>query len=545
MKPMIRVNQVKLPLSHTQEDILRRTAKMLRIAPKHILSWQIAKKSIDARRKPDILVSYSVDVRVESQDKVLARCRNAQIQPIEPNPYIFPQEGKEILASRPIIIGTGPAGLFCGYFLSREGYHPLILERGRCVEQRLVDVEKFWKEGTLNPASNVQFGEGGAGTFSDGKLNTLVKDKYGRNREVLRIFVEAGAPREILYESKPHIGTDILCKVVRNLREQITAWGGEIRFGAQVTDLRLEDGCVTGLTVNGTEDIPCSVAVLAVGHSARDTFEMLYGKQVPMEAKPFAVGLRMEHPRRMMNQLQYGQEDNPLLPAANYKVTAQTSSGRGVYSFCMCPGGYVVNASSEPGRLAVNGMSYSGRNGDNSNSAIIATVTPEDYGSTSALAGIAFQRELEERAYRIGAGAVPVETYGSYRQSVTGEEPEESIIKKKYPDFAPAVKGAYRMAAVHDILPPALNEAITEGIDLIGQNMQGFADGGAFLSGIESRTSSPVKIMRDETGQSAVRGLYPCGEGAGYAGGITSAAMDGMLIAEKIGAKFSKTFLMQ
>lgn len=519
---------------------MRRTAKILRTPPENILAWHIAKKSIDARKKPDIMVIYAVDVQVKSQDKILAGCRNAQVQAIEPKPYSFPPAGGSALASRPVIIGTGPAGLFCGYFLSRYGYRPLILERGECVEKRLEDVEKFWREGTLDPASNVQFGEGGAGTFSDGKLNTLVKDKHGRNREVLRIFVEAGAPEEILYEARPHIGTDILCRVVRNLREQIISWGGEIRFGAQMTDLCLEDGHLAGITVDGTEKIPCSVAVLAIGHSARDTFEMLYARKVPMEAKPFAVGLRMEHPRKMINRLQYGQEDNPLLPAANYKVTAQTSSGRGVYSFCMCPGGYVVNASSEPGRLAVNGMSYSGRDGDNSNSAIIATVTPEDYGSASALAGVAFQRELEERAYRIGTGAVPVETYGSYRQSVTGEEPGASMINEKYPGFVPVVKGEYRMAAVHDILPPALNEAITEGIDLIGQSMPGFADSGAYLSGIESRTSSPVKIMRDETGQSAVRGLYPCGEGAGYAGGITSAAMDGMLIAEKIGARFCR-----
>lgn len=536
---MIRVNQVKLPLTHTREDILCRTAKILRISPERILSWQIAKKSIDARKKPDIAVIYSVDVHVEAEDKVLAKCRSAQAQTVTDKPYIFPQAGDETLTSRPIIIGTGPAGLLCGYLLSRHGYRPLILERGKPVEQRMADVERFWQEGVLNPASNVQFGEGGAGTFSDGKLNTLVKDKYGRNREVLRIFVEAGAPEEILYEAKPHIGTDILCRVVQNLRQQITAWGGEIRFGAQVTDLSVKDGCMAGVTVNGEENIPCSVAVLAVGHSARDTFEMLHAKHVPMEAKSFAVGLRIEHPRKMIDKMQYGQVDNPLLPAANYKVTAQSSSGRGVYSFCMCPGGYVVNASSEPGRLAVNGMSYSGRDGDNSNSAMIVTVTPKDYGAPSPLSGIAFQRELEERAYRIGAGAVPVETYGMYRQAVTGEKPGESVIEEKYPGFIPAVKGAYRMAAVHEILPPALNESLVEGIELIGRTMHGFADSGAYLSGIESRSSSPVRILRNETGQSTLRGLYPCGEGAGYAGGITSAAMDGMLIAEKIRTRFA------
>jgi hypothetical protein len=402
------------------------------------------------------------------------------------------------------------------------------------------DVEKFWRDGVLNPKSNVQFGEGGAGTFSDGKLNTLIKDKLGRNREVLKIFVEAGAPEEILYEAKPHIGTDILCKVVRNLREQIEAWGGEIRFDAQVTDLCMGGKRITGVVVNNTETISCEAVVLAVGHSARDTFEMLDKRLVPMEAKSFAVGLRIEHPRRLINKIQYGQEEHPLLPAANYKVTAQTSSGRGVYSFCMCPGGYVVNASSEQERLAVNGMSYSGRDSDNSNSAVVVTVTPEDYEDDSPLSGVYFQRRLEEKAYQVGAGAIPVETYGDYRRAVTGQKRDLPAVCQEYPGFVPAVKGAYRMANVHDILPPALSEALVEGIDLIGQTMWGFDDEGAYLSGIESRTSSPVRIMRDETGQSFIQGLYPCGEGAGYAGGITSAAMDGMFIAEKIGARYQK-----
>ncbi len=286
------------------------------------------------------------------------------------------------------------------------------------------------------------------------------------------------------------------------------------------------------------EIIESEIVVLAVGHSARDTFEMLYRRQVPMEAKSFAVGLRMEHPRRMIDRMQYADADNPLLPAASYKVTAQTSFGRGVYSFCMCPGGYVVNASSEPGRLCVNGMSYSGRDGANSNSAMIVTVTPEDYPDPTPLGGIAFQRELEERAYRIGKGAVPVETYGAFRQAVKAfTEPDESAVRQYDPGFAPAIKGNYRMAPVHDILPPELGCALAEGIDLIGQTVHGFSDSGAYLSGVESRTSSPVRIMRDETGQSAFRGLYPCGEGAGYAGGITSAAMDGMMIAEKIAVR--------
>ncbi len=537
---MIRVNQVRVPLVHSEQDILHKTAKILRVAPEKIQSWQIIKKSVDARKKPEIRVIYSVDVCVESEKRVLAACKSGQVDKVTIKPYEFPKEGQERLDYRPIIIGTGPAGLFCGYQLAKNGYRPLILERGKCVEERMKDVEKFWRDGVLNPKSNVQFGEGGAGTFSDGKLNTLVKDKLGRNREVLKIFVEAGAPEEILYEAKPHIGTDILCKVVRNLREQIEAWGGEIMFDAQVTDLCMDGKRITGVVVNNTETIPCETVVLAVGHSARDTFEMLDKRLVPMEAKSFAVGLRIEHPRRLINKIQYGQEEHPLLPAANYKVTAQTSSGRGVYSFCMCPGGYVVNASSEQERLAVNGMSYSGRDSDNSNSAVVVTVTPEDYEDDSPLSGVYFQRRLEEKAYQVGAGAIPVETYGDYRRAVTGQKRDLSAVCQEYPGFVPAVKGAYHLANVHDILPPALNEALVEGIDLIGQTMWGFADEGAYLSGIESRTSSPVRIMRDETGQSFIQGLYPCGEGAGYAGGITSAAMDGMFIAEKIGARYQK-----
>lgn len=536
---MIRVNQIKLPLEHRMEDLLHKTAKILRIEPDKIEALQIVKKSIDARKKPDIAIIYTVDVTVHAQEKVLARCRSNQVQAVTLKPYQFPVSGQVPMGKRPVIIGTGPAGLFCGYMLAKHGYRPILLERGKCVEQRREDVERFWREGVLDPTSNVQFGEGGAGTFSDGKLNTLVKDKYGRNKEVLRIFVEAGAPEKILYEAKPHIGTDVLVSVVSHLRRQITDWGGEVRFGAQVTDLLIEQEHVKGVVINGVEKLFSDAVVLAIGHSARDTFQMLYDRQIPMEAKAFAVGLRMEHPRRMMDLTQYGMENHPLLPAASYKVTAQTAGGRGVYSFCMCPGGYVVNASSEAGKTAVNGMSYSGRDGLNSNSAMIVTVTPRDYNSTGPLAGIAFQRQLEERAYQIGQGAVPVESYGDFREAVTGDEPPASEIRETYPDFKPAMKGAYYMAPVHEILPPDLNQALVEGIDLIGQNMKGFNDSGAYLSGVESRTSSPVRIHRDDTGQSKVQGLYPCGEGAGYAGGITSAAMDGILTAEKIAAVYA------
>ena len=584
---MIRIQQMKLAADCKEERtaLLKKAAKLLRMEPSAIQSFSIVKRSIDARKKPDICRVYTVDVKVADEQAVLRKLRgkSGQIQLVEESAYSFPtyekliwvegriagetDAGKQALrktsaCDRPVIVGTGPAGLFCGYMLAKAGYRPLLLERGKEVHKRREDVERFWREGILDPSSNVQFGEGGAGTFSDGKLTTTVKDPKGRMREVLRIFVEAGAPNEILYEAKPHIGTDILIRVVENLRRQIIEWGGEVRFESQVTSLLTESSRVAGVTVNG-EELRCGAVVLAIGHSARDTFQMLHRMQIPMEAKAFAVGLRMEHPREMIDRLQYG-DCGLSLPAAPYKVTAKTVSGRGVYSFCMWPGGYVVNASSEPERTAVNGMSYSGRDGANSNSAMIVTVSPGDYeayGGTGPLAGIAFQRHLEERAYEIGRGAVPVERYGDFHVAVCAGWSEEggfprlsghgdSILQdvraagrggmlcSQYPGFAPAIKGAWQFAPVHEILPDFLNQALTEGIDLIGQRIPGFADGDAYLSGVESRTSSPVRILRDESGQSALKGLYPCGEGAGYAGGITSAAMDGILIAEKVASAY-------
>lgn len=532
---------MKMPLSHTMEDIKIKAAESLHIEKKEIHICRIVKKSTDARKKPDIFFIYTIDIELADQKEkeILKRLpvrqkANVQISIVNDSPYCFPVSGPLSAKKRPLIIGSGPAGLFCAYFLTKSGLCPIILERGKDVEQRMKDVENFWKNGILEPESNVQFGEGGAGTFSDGKLNTLIKDKHGRNKEVLRIFVQAGAPEEILYEAKPHIGTDILRKVVQNIRKEILAGGGEVRFNSKVTDIIIEQGRIREVVINDKEHLPADIAVLAIGHSARDTFKMLYSHQIPMDAKPFAVGLRVEHPRRMINRIQYAVEESPYLHTADYKLTARTLNGRGVYSFCMCPGGYVVNASSEAERLAVNGMSYHGRSGNNSNSAIIVTVTPEDFKNAHPLAGIAFQRELEERAYRIGNGLVPVETYGDFRSALTGEKPNTSVIRRDYPDFLPEIKGGYRFCAVHDILPGTLGRSFIEGMEKFGRILPGFSDSAVYVSGVESRTSSPVKIYRDETGESALKGLYPCGEGAGYAGGITSAAMDGILIAEKI-----------
>ena len=547
---MIQIRQLKLMPGHSDRELTEKAARTLRIRPEEIASLRVVRQSIDARKKPEIRLIYTVDVKLVGarEEKVLLSCRkNPDVGPAPEVRYRFPEPGKEILAERPLIIGTGPAGLFCGYLLAKAGYRPLLLERGEDVESRTRRVEDFWKTGVLAPDSNVQFGEGGAGTFSDGKLNTLVKDKDGRNTEVLKIFVENGAPEEIRYESRPHVGTDVLSRVVKHMREQILSWGGEVRFSTRVTELVMEGGRVRGVVCENGERIDARAVVLAIGHSARDTFAMLEKKGIPMEAKSFAVGFRVEHPQELINLSQYAQRSPEALPPASYKLTAKTSEGRGVYSFCMCPGGYVVNASSEPGRLAVNGMSYSGRNGKNANSAIIVSVTPQDYGAGGPLAGIQFQRMLEERAFRAAGGAVPVQRYADYagteRENGSAVAEADGMVREKRErhvpaDFAPAIKGAWKFADLRDILPSSVRKAFLEGMEAFDRIIPGFADDAVCLSGVESRTSSPVRIPRDETLQSSVRGLYPCGEGAGYAGGITSAAMDGMRAAEAIAARY-------
>ncbi len=534
---MLRINQLKLPVDHTPGELMERVKKLLRLGPKEPEPrLTIVRRSIDARKKPALYFHYILDIQVKNQKAVYRRCDKRYVTEWEEKPYQFPVNSYRGNV-RPVIIGTGPAGLFCGYMLAEAGFCPILLERGKPVEQRVLDVQEFWEKGKLNPESNVQFGEGGAGTFSDGKLNTLVKDKYGRNRKVLSLFVEAGAQEEILYDHKPHIGTDELSKIVARMRQNIIRMGGEVYFDARVTDIACQGGHISGVVINGDKKIEAEYVVLAPGHSARDVFRMLYEKGIEMEAKPFAVGMRVEHPQELINLSQYGNRDVKALGNAPYKVTARAGDGRGVYSFCMCPGGYVVDASSEPGRLAVNGMSYSGRDGCNANSAIIVSVTPEDYGDTHPLAGMAFQRELEENAFRVGNGMIPVERYGEYKKACEkmedGEKPLE--VQGKVPDdFAPSIKGRWQFGPVHEILPEALGRAFVEGMEQFGKVIEGFNDKNVLVDGLESRTSSPVRILRDETLQASVKGLYPCGEGAGYAGGITSAAMDGIHVAEAV-----------
>ena len=544
---MLRISQLKLSVDHTEEELRKKVAHTLQIKEETIRKIRIIRQSLDARKKPSLFYVYTIDVEAGNEKQILKNLmrkkRTSNVQAYEEKKYRFPKSGEEKLEKQPVIVGCGPAGLFCAYFLASSGYRPILLEQGAPVEERQKDVEEFWKTGVLKPDSNVQFGEGGAGTFSDGKLNTLIKDPIGRNKKVLEIFVENGAPEEITYVNKPHIGTDILRTVIRNMREQILAWGGEIHFHTKMTDLVFkEDGgsiqkICCQLPDGQEKKLETDVLVLALGHSARDTFKMLYERKLPMEPKSFAVGVRAEHPQKLINNSQYGDGEHAL-PAAAYKLTAKLPDGRGVYSFCMCPGGYVVNASSEEGLLAVNGMSYYARDSKNANSAIVVTVTPDDFGSDHPLAGIEFQRRLEKAAYEAGQGRIPVQRYGDFYEKVTGEKKAEEE-SKWYENHMPCMKGMQVEADISGIFPGEISRAIVDGMEDFNKKIRGFSHSKALLSGVESRTSSPVRIVRDSKSlESAVAGIYPCGEGAGYAGGITSAAADGIKIAEMIRQKY-------
>lgn len=553
---MIRVQQLKLPIQHTDTELRQKAAKTLKIPESQIKKIKIVKRSIDARKKHQVCYVYTLDISLQGaendgssvsdsaeqsyraknsyvEQKIINKVNSNNVMLTKEEFYHFPQCGEQTLKHPPVVVGSGPAGLFCAYGLAKMGYAPIVIERGKPVGERKKDVELFWKEGCLKPDSNVQFGEGGAGTFSDGKLNTLVKDVKGRNRMVLDTFISFGAPEKIAYEGKPHIGTDILINVVKNMRREIIRLGGTFLFETCMEDLEWKDNRISAVICRQAQEhfirIETEVLVLAIGHSARDTFEMLLKQQLPMEAKSFAVGLRVEHPQAMISEQQYGTEAMKLLPAAAYKVTANLENGRGVYSFCMCPGGYVVNASSEPGRLAVNGMSYSGRDGDNANSAIIVSVTPQDYPEDGPLAGVAFQRELERRAYELGNGRIPQQLFGDFelKRDSTG-----------YGSFASCTKGAAAFGSLHELFSEEIHSSFVAGMHEFSRYIRGFDRYDCILSGVESRTSSPVRIPRDEHFESCKKGLYPCGEGAGYAGGIMSAAMDGLKVAEAIIAKY-------
>ncbi len=548
---MIRISQIKLPITHTEAMLKEQIIRQLKIKPSELSSYEIVKRSVDARKKPELFFVYTVDVTCVGERKILDRAKKVHhnnIMLTKRVEYKIPPSGAEPLSASPVIVGSGPAGLFCGWLLAAAGYRPLIIERGSAALKRKQKVQEFWKYGKLKPNCNVQFGEGGAGTFSDGKLNTSVKDSSGRNRKVLELFVAAGAPKDILFEQKPHLGTDLLIQIVTNLRHQIEEMGGQFLFDTQVTDIKTEDGRIQSIELNHRRWLQTDVLVLAIGHSARDTFSMLYEKGLFMEAKSFAVGVRMEHPQSMINACQYGDKESRILGAAPYKLTSQLENGCGIYSFCMCPGGYVVNASSEPGHLAVNGMSYHARDGKNANAAMIVTVSPKDYEAYAKkwllgqgqlglademtnhpLSGMYFQRYLEQRAYLEGGGRIPVQMF---------EDFEHDRVTEGFGQVLPACKGAYALSNLQHVFPAFIVKSLIEGIHACGRKINGFDRPDAILSGVESRTSSPVRMPRDEAYVSNIGGIYPCGEGAGYAGGITSAAMDGLRVGEAICKKY-------
>ena len=598
---MLEIAQIRLPCGTSREELVKKAAKLLRLKEENF-SLRITRHSVDARKKPELLDVYSVAVDLGNparERKLAEKLHNRNVRYMEPVEYHFPEKKPEGCTGeehgipgsgrRPVVIGMGPAGLFCALILAEEGYRPLVLERGQAMEQRIRDVEHFWRTGELHAGSNIQFGEGGAGTFSDGKLTSNVKDRFGRIGKVLDEFVGAGAPEDIRYENLPHIGTDRLRSVIVSLREKLIDHGGEVRFGSEVTDFIVDGDRICGVAVEGPEGsyrLDADAVVLAPGHSARDTIRKLAERGVELTQKNYALGVRVSHPQAMIDRCRYGISDpkernEAGLPAASYKLTAQLPSGRGVYSFCMCPGGYIVNASSEEGGLAVNGMSDYARDSARANSAIVVTVGKEEFGSDDPLAGMRFQEMLERRAYRLADGRIPVESYADFSRGrdQEGEKPayscrevseekaesvsgHENYREKKAESVSGAgdlirgesdaassfrelsmeeterlcLKGRSAYAPLHRILPADLLKDLTDGMASFERTIPGFTGPDAWVCGLESRTSSPVRIERDGMFQSRIRGLIPCGEGAGYAGGIMSAAVDGIKAAEMAAA---------
>lgn len=515
---MLRISNIKLSLEEDEKSLKNRIMHKYKI--KEIKKFRISKKSIDARKKDDVHYVYSVDIKTENDKKYVGK----NIQPVKNKKYLFPKGHKK---DKPVVIvGMGPAGLMCGLTLVRNGYKVIMLERGKCVEDRKKDVDLFWKTGTLNTDSNVQFGEGGAGTFSDGKLTTGISDF--RISYVLDEFYKHGAPEEILYLAKPHIGTDNLYKMVKNIRREIIDLGGDVRFLSALSELVIENDKITAVKVKSPEGeykIETNHVVLAIGHSARDTFEMLKAKNVPMEQKNFSIGARIEHSQEMINKSQYG-ENCKKLGAADYKIAVHLDNGRSAYTFCMCPGGFVVASASEAGGVVTNGMSYFDRDGDNANSALLVNVTPSDFGSDDVLAGMYMQREIERKAFKAGGSNynAPAQRVGSF---LGKEETDGGIL----PTYRPGVT----WTQLDKVLPEFIIETMREAIVKMDKKLHGFADSNAVLTAPETRSSSPVRIVRNsETLQSEIAGLFPCGEGAGYAGGITSAAVDGVKAAEMV-----------
>lgn len=534
---MIRLSDLKIGIDQAVDlHMERRTLRaailsILGIGERELIEFEIFKQSIDARKKDRIHYVYTVDVKLRDEARILVKSGLKGVTSTPDLSYQRVSPGSEILNERPVIIGMGPAGLFAGLLLSRSGYRPLILERGEDVDARTEKINRFWNNSLLDPESNVQFGEGGAGTFSDGKLTTLINDR--RCRLILEEFIRAGAPREILYKSKPHIGTDLLKTTVKNIREEIIAHGGEVRFKAKVTDFIIKDEKLIALKINENEQLRCGVVLMGIGHSARDTFEILSARGVIMSQKPFSIGVRVEHPQELIDKAQYGKAAGAYgLGAADYKLAYHSPKGRSAYTFCMCPGGYVVAAASEEGCLVTNGMSEYKRDGKNANSALLVGVTPADFQGSHPLAGVEFQRRWEQLAYRIGGGnyRAPAQLIGDFLKDKTGAG---------WGAVKPTYKPGVTFARLRDCLPDYVIETLKEAIVCFDNKIKGFAMPEAILTGVETRSSSPVRINRDQNFQSNIEGLYPMGEGAGYAGGIMSSAVDGVKTAEKVIQKYA------
>jgi len=532
---MLRINEIKLPVAHHEKDIEESIIKRLRIVRSDLKGYVIYKRSYDARKKDGILFVYTIDADINNENRIISNLNKYKNVKITPDmEYKLKISASQCVSERPVVVGTGPCGLFAGLILAQSGFRPIIFERGKQVKERSLDTFGFWKNGVFNPGSNVQFGEGGAGTFSDGKLNTQIKDPNHYGRKVLQELVHAGAPEEILYISKPHVGTFKLVKVVENIRNTIISLGGEFRFETRADDLLIEDNKIKGISQNNGQNLLSEHIVFAIGHSARDTFRMLHNKGVSMEPKPFSIGFRIEHPQELINKSRLGNYSaDGRIGAADYKLVHHCTNGRSVYSFCMCPGGRVVAATSEKGCVVTNGMSQYSREEQNANSAIVVGVDPKDFPD-GVLGGMEFQEQLEKQAYILGGGNyyAPAQLVGDFLERKPSEA-EGSV----HPSYQPGVK----FTDLGSALPEFAVTAIREAIPFFDKQVSGFAMKDAVLTGVETRTSSPVRIVRGEDFQSInVKGLYPGGEGAGYAGGIISAAIDGVKIAEAVAMDIMK-----
>lgn len=524
---MILVRNIRLDLGEAEDGLLDKAISILHLRRSDVKSFKINKKSLDARKKSDIHYRYAVALAVSNEEKLLKKYSGKNVCAYKEELFDIPKCSS---SDRPVIVGFGPAGMFAALVLARAGLRPIVIERGCEAEERKRKVEAFRSGGCLDPECNVQFGEGGAGTFSDGKLNTGIKSP--RISFALKTFFEHGAPEHILYDAKPHIGTDILINVVQSLRREILSLGGEVRFNSKLSSLELSGNRICGITVSSPEgeyELECKSLVLAIGHSARDSFEMLSALGVPMEAKPFSMGVRIEHRQSDINAAQYGDATLPL-PPADYSLNVHLPDGSSAYTFCMCPGGEVIAAASEEGALVTNGMSLSKRDGDNANAALLVTLQPEDFPYEGCLGGMYWQREIERRAYALGGGyTAPAQTVGDFlahRKSVA--------LGNVVPSYRPGVC----LCDLHELYPKRITDVLENALPELGKKLHGFDSPDAVLTAPETRSSSPVRILRGEDRQSEIRGLYPCGEGAGYAGGITSAAVDGIRCAEAIIARY-------